>query len=137
MIEWNIGPHLKFRRGKLQSRVTSSPMKIIWTFSFLFRSILSKSTGHGFFCIDLDFGYINNIIFHNRRFGTCICIWIPPFLHWRWENIFLASCPEWNLNILTRIWAKFFKQAEILREMKYVPVCFVFVIETRYTSHSK
>jgi len=56
MIEWNIGPHLKFRRGKLQSRVTS-------------------------FCIDLDFGYINNVIFHNRRFGTCICVWIPPFFH--------------------------------------------------------
>jgi hypothetical protein len=70
-------------------------MKIISTFSFLFRSILSKSTGHGFFCIDLDFGYINNVVFHNRRFGTCICVWIPPFLHWRWENIFLASWRAW------------------------------------------
>jgi hypothetical protein len=49
-IKWLIGTlvliNLKFRRGKLQSRVTSSPMKIISTFSFLFHSILSKSTGH-------------------------------------------------------------------------------------------
>jgi hypothetical protein len=44
--------------------------------------------------------------------------------------------PGRNWNVLTRIWAKLSKHAEILSEMKSVPVYSIFLIGTRYTGHS-